>query len=116
MWEKVDSGVWSVFEGLTLSPSFYLPCNVLRVSQGLESECVEFRTLAAQFDSLEAWLLIPSFKTKVLEYFLTERPLLQDYLTYCKSLLQQNDVGSAVLLLEKTIKFKWPDTLRCLQN
>ena len=113
--EKVDPDIWSLFRGLNLSPSFFLPSNVIMVSKRLDDESIEFMNLAAQLYSLEAWALIPSFRNKVLEYFLADRSL-QDYLVYCKILLQQNDVESAIVLLEGTIKYRWPDTLRYLHK
>ena len=113
--EKVDPDIWSLFRGLNLSPSFYIPSNVIMVSKRLDDESIEFMKLAAQFYSLEAWALIPSFRNKVLEYFSADRSL-QDYLVYCKILLQQNDVESAIVLLEGTIKYRWPDTLRYLHK
>ena len=113
--EQVDPDIWSMFRGLNLSPSFFIPSNVIMVSKRLDDENIEFMNLAAQFYSLEAWALIPSFKAKVLEYFSADRPL-QDYLMYCKFLLQQNDVDSAIDLLEGTIKYRWPDTLRYLHK
>ena len=113
--EKVDPDIWSLFRGLNLSPSFFLPSNVIMVSKRLDDESIELMKLAAQFYSLEAWALIPSFRNKVLEYFSADRSL-QDYLVYCKILLQQNDVESAIVLLEGTIKYRWPDTLRYLHK
>ena len=113
--EKVDPDIWSLFRGLNLSPSFFIPSNVIMVSKRLDDESIELMKLAAQFYSLEAWALIPSFRNKVLEYFSADRSL-QDYLVYCKILLQQNDVESAIVLLEGTIKYRWPDTLRYLHK
>ena len=111
--ENLGACIAAVVKGLPLSSSFYIPSNVLKLAKHLEDDRLEYQTLAAQFHSVEAWCLLPCFKSRLREYFNLERSM-QDYLVYTRSLLQKNDVESAVELLKKTVKFGWPDTLRCL--
>ena len=105
---KVES--WPKLKEISLSPSFYLPCNILALSKHAGNESHEYLALASQFQCLEAWCSIPSCKAKCLEYLSNSR-CLQDYLIYTKALLKSGETQNAITLLERTVVFDWPETL-----
>ena len=87
-----------------LSPSFYLPSNLLQLSP-------DFIHLAAQFNCLKAWTLIPEYTQRCHEYFEQPREK-KEYLLFTKALLERNHLAEAKRILQKTVQFQWPETHR----
>ena len=94
-----------VLENSVLSPSFYIPSNLLLIPGGYLLE------LAAQFDCIEAWTLLPQYELRCHEYF--DQPRAKtDYLLFTKSLIKRGKIDQAKQLLLKTLEFKWSETHR----
>lgn len=105
MLEENKIRVIPVLNTVVLSPSFYSPSNLLRLNN------MEFTNLAAQFVSTKAWFVLPDYAQRCQEYF--EEPRQKaEYLMYTKSLLERGCVDAARDLLEKTVKYQWPETLK----
>lgn len=92
-------------ENCSLSPSFYIPSNLLLITGQAYLE------LAAQLNSIEAWTLLPQYELRCHEYFEYPRAK-RDYLLFTKALLQRGNVSQAKDLLSKTLVFKWSETHR----
>ena len=94
-----------VLENTVLSPSFFMPHNLLLIPGPDNLE------LAAQLDSIDSWTLLPKYEPRCFEYFDQHRAK-KDYLLFTKSLLQRGNVDQAKNLLEKTLEFNWSETHR----
>ena len=90
---------------LLLSPSFYMPHNLLLLPGH------EFIHLAASFNSLEAWTLLPQYSERCQEYFTHHRSK-TEYLLFTKALLERGEHKNAKKLLTRTLQFEWPETHR----
>ena len=90
---------------LPLSPSFYMPHNLLLLTDP------EFIHLAASFNSLEAWTLLSQYSERCQEYFKQPRSK-PEYFLFTKALLERGDQESAKNFLAKTLQFEWPETYR----
>ena len=101
---KID--ILPMLPQLILSPSFYMPQNLLLLTDP------EFIHLAASLNSLEAWTLLPQHLKHCQDYFKQPRGK-ADYLLFTKALLERDDQENAKKLLAKTLQFEWPETYRC---
>jgi hypothetical protein len=71
----------------------------------------EFIHLAASFNSLEAWTLLPQYSDRCQEYFTHHRSK-TEYLLFTKALMERGDYKNAREILTKTLQFDWPETHR----
>ena len=100
-----------VLESIKLSPPFYYPENLILLTKVWGKESREFLELAAQFNSLDAQMQLPKFKTRLIEYFSRSQDKI-NCLNYVKILLQEDDSDGAIQILENTKHFGWPETQR----
>ena len=53
--ERSKTLFWQKIKDIQLSPSFYLPCNIIVLSKHAGNDRHEYLLLASQFQCLEAW-------------------------------------------------------------
>ena len=97
--------ILSFIQGTQLSPSFYFPSNLLMLRDA------EFNEVAAHFNCVAAWSLLPKYEDRCFIYFESRRAK-GEYLFFAKCLLERQDEDGARRLLSRTIAFGWPETNR----
>ena len=88
-----------------LSPAFYFPSNLLMLRDA------EFTDVAAHFNCVAAWSLLPKYEERCFIYFESRRAK-REYLYFAKCLLERRDQDGARRLLCRTRAFGWPETNR----
>ena len=108
-----------ILRDITLSPSFYIPENIIQYSKNLsEKDSEDFLSLACQFHSFEAWVLMSQnlhFYQICLSHLETTKRE-TDFLVFSKHQIKNNNLVEARKCLTLGLKTNSPIILRVLSR
>ena len=114
---KVD--LKTILSGVTLSPAFYIPQNIILYSQNTgDNDSEDFLRLACQFQSFKAWVLmshISNFNTICQAHLKTSKKQ-NDFLVFSKHQIENNNLVEARKCLTLGLKTNSPIILRVLSR